>query len=73
MKKLLICVAACLMALTTFAAELNIYASGLKAGGMSADKKVQVEYLLNAPATTLTIEVLNADESVALSVPVTEA
>ncbi|MBR0310660.1 MAG: Ig-like domain-containing protein [Paludibacteraceae bacterium] len=73
MKKLLVCVAACLMALTTFAAELNIYASGLKAGGMSADKKVQVEYLLNAPATTLTIEVLNADESVALSVPVTEA
>ena len=73
MKKLLVLVAVCLMALTTFAAELNIYASGLKAGGMSADKKVQVEYLLNAPATTLTIEVLNADESVALSVPVTEA
>ena len=73
MKKLLVFVAVCLMALTTFATELNIYASGLKAGGMSADKKVQVEYLLNAPATTLTIEVLNADQSVALSVPVTEA
>lgn len=65
--------AAMMVAVCTFAAELNIYASGLKAGGMSADKKVQVEYLLNAPATSVLIEVLNADASVALSVPLTDA
>ena len=43
MKKLMLTMAAMMVAVCTFAAELNIYASGLKAGGMSADKKVQVE------------------------------
>ena len=42
---------------TMFAAELNIYASGLRAGSMSGDKKVQLTYVLNAPATSVTINV----------------
>lgn len=73
MKRILLFCVSCLIAMTTFAAELNIYASGLKAGGMSADKKVQVEYLLNAPATAVEIHVLNADNTVAISLPVTDA
>ena len=73
MKRILLFCVSCIIAMTTFAAELNIYASGLKAGGMSADKKVQVDYLLNAPATELEIHVLNADNSVAINLPVTDA
>ncbi|MBQ8100424.1 MAG: hypothetical protein IJ169_03945, partial [Paludibacteraceae bacterium] len=73
MRRILLLFVSCVMALSMSAAELNIYASGLKAGGMGADKKVQVDYLLNAPATTLEIHVLNADNSVALNVPLTDA
>ena len=73
MKRILLFCVSCILAMTTFAVELNIYASGLKAGGMSADKKVQVDYLLNAPATELEIHVLNADNSVAINLPVTDA
>ncbi len=73
MKKLMLTMAAMMVAVCTFAAELNIYASGLKAGGMSADKKVQIEYLLNAPATSVLVEVLGADNSVVGSVSLTDA
>ena len=73
MKRILLFCMSLVVAMSMFAAELNIYASGLKAGGMSADKKVQVEYLLNAPATAVEIHVLDATNAVVLNQAVTDA
>ena len=73
MKKVFVLFAAALIALSSVAAELNIYASGLKAHGMRSNKTIKVDYLLNAPATALEIHLLNADNSVALNVPITDA
>ncbi len=60
MKKLFLAFAAMVMAFSVSAAELNIYASGLKAGTL-ADGKLPIEYVLNATATSLDFQVLNAD------------
>ncbi len=64
MKKLFLAFAAMLMAFSVSAAEPNIYASGLKAGAV-ADGKVEISYLLNAPATALELQLIGADNAVA--------
>ncbi len=73
MKKLFSAFAACLMALSVSAAELNIYASGLKAGALSADKKLTIEYVLNAPATALEFQVLNESGVAVKTIALTDA
>lgn len=73
MKKLFLAFAACLMALSVSAAELNIYASGLKAGTLSDDKKLTIEYVLNAPATALEFQVLNESGVAVKTIALTEA
>ncbi len=73
MKKLFLAFAACLMALSVSAAELNIYASGLKAGALSDDKKLTIEYVLNAPATALEFQVLNASGVAVKTIELTDA
>ncbi len=72
MKKFFLAFTAMLMAFSVSAAELNIYASGLKAGEVK-DGKVEVAYFLNAPATTLEVQLLNADNTVAKSFALTDS
>lgn len=71
MKKLLSLFVCGLMALTMTAAELNIYASGLKAGAVN-DNKVEISYVLNAPATAVEVQLI-ANDAVAAAIPVTDA
>lgn len=72
MKKFFSLIAAMAVVISAMAADLNIYASGLKARGMDSNKIIKVDYVLNAPATAVEIHVLNADQSVALTVPLTD-
>lgn len=71
MKKLFFFAAAALFAMGINAAELNIYASQLKSGEVT-DGKVEISYLLNAPATALELQILNADNSVLSAIPLTD-
>lgn len=67
MKRILVFCVTCIVAMSAFAAELNIYASGLKAGVMNSNKTVELQYLLNAPATALEINILNAENGSVVS------
>lgn len=71
MKKLFFFAAAALFAMGVNAAELNIYASQLKSGEVT-NGKVEISYLLNAPATALELQILNADNSVLSAIPLTD-
>lgn len=45
----------------SYAAELNIYASGLRVNSVNAEtNEVTIDYFLNAPATALEFQLLNA-------------
>ncbi len=70
MKRFFLAFAAMLMAFSVSAAELNIYASGLKAGEVK-DGKVEISYLLNATATALEVQLIGADNAVAKAFPLT--
>ncbi len=70
MKRFFLAFAAVLMALSVSAAELNVYASGLKAGEVK-DGKVEISYLLNATATTLELQLIGADDAVVKTIPLT--
>ncbi len=72
MKRFFLAFAAMLMAFSVSAAELNIYASGLKAGEVK-DGKVEISYLLNAPATSLELQLIGADNAVVKTIPITDA
>ena len=72
MKKSLTFVAALMMAFSATAAELNIYASGLRAGVTADDNTVEVQYVLNTPATSLEVQFLK-DSEVSATVFITEA
>ncbi len=50
-------------------AHLNIYASGLQAGAIT-NGKVEISYILNAPATALELQLINSDNSVAATIPI---
>ncbi len=73
MKKSLLSLVLCFFVSTMFAAELNIYASGLKAGALSAENTLEIEYVLNAPATSLDFQVLNANGVVVKTIELTDA
>lgn len=73
MKKLFTVMAAVLLAATAMAAELNIYASGLKAGTTYADNTVEIQYVLNTPATALAMEIYDDGGNVIATIPVTGA
>gem|GEM_PF-3517956 len=70
MKKIFMLFAACLLAFSLSAAELNIFASGLKAGAVNEEFKAEISYVLNAPATALEVQLLSGDE-VKATIPVT--
>ena len=71
MKKILLASLGLLMSLIMTAAELNIYATGLK---VSVESNVaQLTYTLNAPATALELQLLNADGTVNTVLPLTDA
>ena len=51
----------CLFIAWSYAAELNIYASGLRVNSVNAEtNEVTIDYFLNAPATALEFQLLNA-------------
>lgn len=72
MKKLFLFAASALFAMGMNAAELNIYASQLKSGEVTEGNKVEISYLLNAPATALELQILNADNSVTSIIPIAD-
>ena len=41
------------------AANLNVYASGLKVTGMTDDRQLSISYFLNAPADEVEFQLLN--------------
>ncbi|MBR3646957.1 MAG: hypothetical protein IKN59_01015 [Paludibacteraceae bacterium] len=70
MKKFFSCIVALFAAVSLYAADLNIYASGLKA--TQAEGVTTVEYVLNAPATAVTVYLYPA-EGDAIALPLTDA
>lgn len=73
MRKLLSLLLFATLTLSVSAAELNIYASGLRNEAADAQKHVQISYYLNAPATALTFQLIDANHLVAKSVSITDA
>lgn len=73
MKKILTCMLALFAAVSLYATDLNIYASGLKvttSGGSTAG----IQYTLNAPATSLDLKVLNGTSLVTtIAIPAGDA
>lgn len=65
--------AAMLSAFSLSAAELNIYASGLKAGATADDNTVEIQYVLNTPATALEMQFLNDAGDVRATIAITDA
>ena len=60
-KSFLLLICMLLLATTSMsAAELNVYASGLKVTSLQ-DRKVTISYTLNAPATTLQLQLIQDD------------
>ena len=70
MKKLFSSLLVLFAAVSLYAADLNIYASGLKAS--QVDNMCNVEYILNAPATTLELMLYTDDITSAMSMAVTD-
>lgn len=74
MKKLSISFFLFLVAACACAAELNIYASGLRVNGVDENNHVTISYFLNAPATALQFQLLNAStDAVVTTVAITDA
>ena len=63
MKKILSCFVVLFAAISLYATDLNIYASGLKVT-TSGGSSVGIQYTLNAPATSLDLKVLNGSSLV---------
>ena len=72
MKKIFMLITCCFMAIAVNAAELNIYASGLKSGDVNSEKKVEIEYFLNAPATALAVNIMQG-ETIVKTIDLTDA
>lgn len=70
MKKIFTLTLAALFAVSAFALDVNIYASGLKSSATTAENKVEIEYILNAPATALEVQLFDEDGEVIASVPI---
>lgn len=73
MKKLFYLLSLLLATVLANAAELNVYASGLKIMGMTDDRQLSISYFLNAPADEVTFLLLDGEtpnaESPVLSLP----
>ncbi|MCQ2333837.1 MAG: Ig-like domain-containing protein [Paludibacteraceae bacterium] len=71
MKKLFSVILAALLSITMMAADANIYASevSISVSGTTAS----ISYVLNAPATTLELAILNSDKEIVKSYPITDA
>ena len=61
------------MTMPMFALERNIFASGLKSSATTDENKVEIEYILNAPAIALEVQFINAEGDVAASVAIADA
>lgn len=61
------------VAMASFAAELNIYASGLRNTAPDGSGNVQISYYLNAPATALEFHLINSVGTVVNTVAITDA
>lgn len=59
MKKLFYLLSLLLATVLANAAELNVYASGLKIMGMTDDRQLSISYFLNAPADEVEFQLLN--------------
>lgn len=59
MKKLFYLLSLLLATVLANAAELNVYASGLKITGMTDDRQLSISYFLNAPADEVEFQLLN--------------
>ena len=73
MKKLFTLSLAALLAASAFALDVNIYASGLKSSATTDENKVEVQYILNAPAVALEVQFLKDDGEVLAGIPLTDA
>lgn len=60
MKKLFYLLSLLLATVLANAAELNVYASGLKITGMTDDRQLSISYFLNAPADEVLFQLLDA-------------
>lgn len=61
MKKLFYLLSLLLATVLANAAELNVYASGLKIMGMTDDRQLSISYFLNAPADEVTFLLLDGE------------
>ena len=75
MKRIILSLALSILAMLTNAAELNIYASGLKFNGDidPITRKATISYFLNAPATALEVQLLDASRNIIHTIAITEA
>lgn len=65
MKRTLLSLILCIAMGISYAAELNIYASGLKLHNISPEnRKASISYFLNAPATAVEFQLLDANQSI---------
>lgn len=65
MKRTLLSLILCITMGISYAAELNIYASSLKLHNISPEnRKASISYFLNAPATTVEFQLLDANQSI---------
>ncbi|MBQ9143754.1 MAG: hypothetical protein IJX60_02275, partial [Paludibacteraceae bacterium] len=65
MKRTLLSLILCIAMGISYAAELNIYASGLKLHNISPEnRKASISYFLNAQATAVEFQLLDANQSI---------
>ena len=73
MKRTLLSLILCIAMGISYAAELNIYASGLKLHDISPEnRKASISYFLNAPATAVEFQLLDANQSIVHTIPLND-
>lgn len=74
MKRTLLSLILCIAMGISYAAELNIYASGLKLHNISPEnRKASISYFLNAPATAVEFQLLDANQSIVHTIPLNDS
>lgn len=73
MKRTLLSLILCITMGISYAAELNIYASGLKCSELNANRQITISYFLNAPATTLEFQLINSKSTIVQTIAITSA
>ncbi len=73
MKRVFTFSALVLMTMSVFALDVNIYASKLRASETTSDNKVDISYILNAPAVALQVQFISEEGEIVVSLPITES